>query len=177
VSLIHVVDGVAVAARWAIALGREGVHEVEEAHVAVLAAAVSAAAGDGVVALVLGGAQVGDLLALVVGQQGFTAASYEGGGVLLVVSGVIGEALGVVVVGVAVDEGSCRTGLAEPDVAVGVRGPEGDFDAVVRLHGRESGVALDELRAHGVSGDYDLVHVGESTLVLVVGHNFVEDVE
>jgi hypothetical protein len=99
VALLDVVDGVAVAAGHVVARGREGVHEVEEADVAVSAGGVRAASGDGVVALVLGGAQVRDLLALVVGLQGFGAAGDEGGGILLVVGSVVGESLGVVVVG------------------------------------------------------------------------------
>jgi hypothetical protein len=178
VSLLNIIDRVAVAAgRAVVALGREHVHEIGEAHVAVWAGRVRAAASDSVIADVLVRAQVRDLLALVVGADSVVAARDEGSAVLLLVGDVLAETFGVVVPGGAVDVGSRRAGIAEPGVAVGVGGPECDFDAVAGGDVGESCVALDELGAHGVRGDDDLVQVGELVAVLEVGDDFVEDVE
>jgi hypothetical protein len=178
VSLLNIIDRIAVAAGGAIvALRREHVHEIGEAHVAVGAGRVRAAASNSVIADVLVRAQVRDLLALVVGADSVVAARDEGGAVLLLVGGVLAETLRVVVPGWAVDVGSRRAGVAEPSIAVGVGGPEGDFDAVTGGDVGESGVALDELGAHGVRCDDDFVQVGELVAVLEVGDDFVEDVE
>lgn len=96
---------------------------------------------------------------------------------MLLVGLVVAEAFGVVVPGSAVDVRSCGTSVAQPAVAVGVGGPEGDFDAVCGANGSQSGVALDELGTHGVSGDDDFVHLRESVLVREVVDDLVEDVE
>jgi hypothetical protein len=110
VRLLDVVDGVAVAAGRAVAaVGREHVHEVEEADVAVAAGGVGTAIRL-VVAGVEGGAQVGDLFALVVGANGVVAAGDEGGVVGLLGGSVIAEAGRVVVVVGAFDVGSLRAG-------------------------------------------------------------------
>ena len=175
--LLDIVHSVAVAARWAIAaLGREHVHEVQEAHVAVAAGGVGAAVGL-VIAGVEGRAQVGDLLAHVVSADGVVALVHESGVVALLGGGVVAETGGIVVVVGALDVGSRGAGVGEPAVGVGVGGPEGDFDAVGGGDVGEGGIALDELGAHGVGGDDDLVHVGEGIAVGEVVDDLVEDVE
>lgn len=177
VRLLNIVDGIAVSAgRAVVALGREHVHEVGEAHVAVGAGGVRAAVGL-VVAGVEGGAQVGDLLALVVGADGVVALVDESGVVGLLVGSVVAEAGGIRVVVGALDVWALGAGLAQPAVAVGVGGPEGDFDAVVGGDVGEGCVALDELGAHGVGGDDDFVHVGEGVTVGEVLDDFVKDLE
>ena len=175
--LLDIVHSIAIAARGAVvALGREHVHEVQETHVAVAAGGVGAAVGL-VIAGVKRGAQVGDLLAHVVVADGVVAAVHESGVVALLGRFVVAEASRIVVVVGAVDGGSRGAGVGEPAVGVGVGGPEGDFDAVGGGDVGEGGVALDELGAHGVGGDDDLVHVGELVAVGEVVDDFVEDVE
>lgn len=140
---VDVIDGVTVAVRRRVASGTEPIDEVQEAFVAVLTGAVGATAGHGVVSVVLEGAKVGDLLALVVLAEGFAAAVDDCLAVLLVVGGVVGESFGPVVVVGAVGDFDGSVG-AQPDHGVRVCGPEGDGDAA-GLDGGQGGVALDHL--------------------------------
>jgi hypothetical protein len=177
VRLLDIVDSIAVAAgRAVVALGREHVHEVEEADVAVAAGGESAAVRL-VVTRVERGSEIADLLAFVVGADGVVALGDEGGVVVLLGRLVVAEAGRVVVVVGALDVGAFGAGGAQPAVAVGVGGPEGDLDAVAGGDVGEGGVALDELGTHRVCGDDDLVHVGELVAVRIVGNDLVEDVE
>lgn len=140
---VNVIDRIAVTVRRRLAGRAEPIDEVQETSIAVGTGGVCAAAGDGVVAVVLDGAEVGDLLALVILKKGFATTGDHGLTVLLIVGGVVGEAFGPVVVSRAVGVVDRPVG-AQPDHRVRVGGPEGDGDAAGFDVG-ESGVSLNHL--------------------------------
>lgn len=140
---VNVIDSIAVTVGRRLAGRTEPIDEVQETRIAVGASGVRAAAGHGVVAVVLDGAEVRDLLALVVLEESLAATGDHGLTVLLVVRGVVGEAFGPVVVSRAVGVVDGPVG-AEPYHGVRVGGPEGDGDAA-GFDGGQSGISLDHL--------------------------------